>query len=725
MALLYRFSKLTDRNNTGIFTFIVTRSVTRDLHRDATTKDFFYGYHKWAISFTRANDKVLGVYLILRDTSPSATCFADFSLSLLNREHFSRNEQYSEKQCKFTSDHPAHGINKWIPLSDIQTRNFGDETGEFLLELSLGNIMTVFETEINLQTSGGPQGATAPGTVGGGSNGGGGHHPVATFKNGKIETTHLHFGSFDWNISIVTHNPNSSGAANMVRGLFKDNVNSDQELFRSVDGTVRPGRTFHVFLNRLTGFENSCRIQFRFVLGQGQFREDSGMLEQMSDMNGRSRGFQLDQHTFANLTSMGVLHLYFEFFSCNSISEVKVPIARSISPTINCYDRNKQGWCIEADLEGEYIKLKLYFMDMHSVPRNHLRYVSWFTFLSVLDPTSGQQESVPVKNSPHFSYYIQDALDMGVVISTSIPVADIKASPKRYLENESHLTVLVEWFDSIMLFNHIYHKYDDIARMHCHQMRREIQALTSENYSLERQIFAYQKSISMANNIGNMARLSISSPSKPAPSIGFGSSPGSYRTLNHLGTEGNYYNSDVSSEGYYERDNAQDMGAVDIQQQQQQLSSPQQTQQSPVVNAAQSYHQQTAHYFAANFPNTGGSGPSSARQSFSGPASPHHQSHPYHHSSQQYVNQAQQPPQQQQQQYHHHQLPAIPNKLTYSTSGYMLSSPGATSPMAAMYHQQQQQQQHLDDGTDQNGGNGNGSVADDYNPFAGQYRLKV
>src|SRR5699024_11905415 len=38
-------------------------------------------------------------------------------------------------------------------------------------------------------------------------------------------------------------------------------------------------------------------------------------------MNGRSRGFQLDQHTFASLTSMGVLHLYFEFFSCNPISE--------------------------------------------------------------------------------------------------------------------------------------------------------------------------------------------------------------------------------------------------------------------------------------------------------------------------------------------------------------------------------------------------------------------
>lgn len=76
-------------------------------------------------------------------------------------------------------------------------------------------------------------------------------------------------------------------------------------------------------------------------------------------------------------------------------------------------------------MEGEFIKLKLYFMDMHSVPRNHLRYVSWYTFLSVLDPTSGQQESLPVKGSPHFSYYIQDGIDMGVVMDTNIPVADV------------------------------------------------------------------------------------------------------------------------------------------------------------------------------------------------------------------------------------------------------------------------------------------------------------
>lgn len=228
------------------------------------------------------------------------------------------------------------GINKWIPLSDIQSRNFGDETGEFLLELSLGNVMTVFETELNLQPTSSSTITPSSSTSGNGTI----HPAVHSLKNGKIETKYLHFGSFDWNISIVEHNPNRNSAANMVRGLFKDNNESD--LYRTADGTTRPGKTYHVTINRLTGFENSCRIQYRIILGKGQMREDSGIMEQMSDMNGRCRGIHLDQHTFANLTSMGVLHLYFEFFSCNPISEVKIPITRSISPTINCYDRNKQ-----------------------------------------------------------------------------------------------------------------------------------------------------------------------------------------------------------------------------------------------------------------------------------------------------------------------------------------------------------------------------------------------
>lgn len=106
MALLNRFSKLNDRGETGIFTFIVTKSVTRDFHRDATTKDFCFGYHRWAISFQRPTEKVLGVHLLLRNPSPSTSCVVDFTLSLLNREHFSQNEVYTKRQAKFTITNP-------------------------------------------------------------------------------------------------------------------------------------------------------------------------------------------------------------------------------------------------------------------------------------------------------------------------------------------------------------------------------------------------------------------------------------------------------------------------------------------------------------------------------------------------------------------------------------------------------------------------------------------
>ncbi|XP_075585063.1 uncharacterized protein LOC124494413 isoform X3 [Dermatophagoides farinae] len=494
------------------------------------------------------------------------------------------------KKKKNCFDHK--GINKWIPLSDIQTRNFGDETGEFLLELSLSNLMTVYETNICLQQNSGnnpqqqqqqqhqqqqqqqQQQSNNPVNV----------PTKVMFKNGKLETSYFHFATFEWNISIMMHNANSGGGgpASMVRGLFKDSQN-DTDIFGATGGNSsgsgggKSNRSYLIFLNRLTGFENACRIQYRIVLGQDQIREDSGMIEQISDMNGRSRGYQIDSHTFAQLTAMGMANLYFEFYSCNPISEVKVSITRSISPTINCYDRNKQGWSIESDMESEMLKLKLYFMDMHSVPRNHLRYVSWYIYLIAQSDTihnnSGQTENIMVKNSPHYNYYIQDGIDMGVVMETDVPVSDIKSSGKKYLENDTNLTVHVEWYDSIMLFNHIYHKYDDIARMHCHQMRREIAALTKENYSLERQIFAYQRSISMANNQinvqNNMSRLSISSPSKPNPPcnsnlIGYGTGSGGASCTGSgaggAGTGGTNTPSSSSYRGSSQLDNANNSG---------------------------------------------------------------------------------------------------------------------------------------------------------------------
>ena len=68
MALVTRFLKLSDHGDTHIFTFVGTKSVTRDLNRDITSKEFRYGHHKWAVNFTR-EQKNLGVFLVWKTVS--------------------------------------------------------------------------------------------------------------------------------------------------------------------------------------------------------------------------------------------------------------------------------------------------------------------------------------------------------------------------------------------------------------------------------------------------------------------------------------------------------------------------------------------------------------------------------------------------------------------------------------------------------------------------------
>lgn len=53
MALLYRATRLKDRADTHVFTFVVTRSATREPDRDVTSKDFCCAHQRWAVAFSR------------------------------------------------------------------------------------------------------------------------------------------------------------------------------------------------------------------------------------------------------------------------------------------------------------------------------------------------------------------------------------------------------------------------------------------------------------------------------------------------------------------------------------------------------------------------------------------------------------------------------------------------------------------------------------------------
>ncbi|XP_039277029.1 uncharacterized protein LOC111043531 [Nilaparvata lugens] len=486
MALLYRFVKLQDRAQSHVFTFVVTKSVTRDLERDVTSKEFSCGHQRWAITFSRT-DKVVGVYLVWRTTSEAMRVYVDFTFTLLNREHFSVNEAFSGKQVKFTLECPAQGNRNYIPVSDLYGRNFTDANGEFQLELSMGHVRTVFDTEFRV-----PQTLFGHALTH--------RHAHASSKTSsaagsaaKLETSYFTFGGFDWNLALYPY--------------------GTKDLHGGGEGRVS------VYLNRCTGFDHQCRVRYSVVLGDADRRIDSGVVDDVSDSDGKSYGWH-PRARFNDLIYKGVVRVHLEMLLANTLSEVissfvfpgcggsgggggGVASGVVAAPAVTqCYDRDKQAWSIKSDCQSETVRLHMVYKDIHNVPRNHLRYVCWTAYLLRFHGKSGHVEPVPLPGAPFSHYYAQESSDEGIIMETDIGVKELREPNCPYLTDKGQLRVQVEWEESYLLFQATYHKYDDVSRLHNQQMRREIMTLQAENYSLERQLFSYQKSIAFAHSRG-------------------------------------------------------------------------------------------------------------------------------------------------------------------------------------------------------------------------------
>uniref|UniRef100_T1IZ86 MATH domain-containing protein n=1 Tax=Strigamia maritima TaxID=126957 RepID=T1IZ86_STRMM len=440
MALLYRLVKLRDAGDTRVFTFIVTRTVTRDVHRnDVTSKEFPCACHKWAISFTRTDRQALGVFLVWRSACVGIRCYVDFVFTLLNREHFGQNEVFSAKCCRFTVDQLANGNRRLIPsIDELRSRAFTDDNGEFQVEVALANITTVFESDIRVP------------------------HPLC-FSHGKsaakLETNYFLFGNFEWNVAVVP-------------------------LHDAPDKIL-------ITLNRLTGFDYQCRVRYRVVLGDGDRRLDSSPINDFSDSDGRGFGWPVKAQ-LSDFVRRGSLRIYIELISAHTISEVKVFPSNGIS---TCYDREKQTWAIEADANGDFLRLKVVYKDAISLARNHLRYVAWSAQIVRRHPKTGTRDLTEVLKTPLSHYYIHEA-DDGIMMETNIPIHEVISDPACFfLDDSNHLIVHIEWIESVILFQASYHKYDEICRAQNYQMRKEINSLQTENQRLERQLLRCRKSL--------------------------------------------------------------------------------------------------------------------------------------------------------------------------------------------------------------------------------------
>ncbi|KAK7595045.1 hypothetical protein V9T40_001478 [Parthenolecanium corni] len=270
------------------------------------------------------------------------------------------------KMVKFTSESAAQGNRNYISVNDLYARNFTDANGEFQLELCIGTVRTLFDSEFRIPTSFlghhiGHRGLHHHGGI-----------ATSTLTNiktpagtvTKVETSYFSFAGFDWNIALYPHGIKEAHGSNETR--------------------------LAIYLNRCTGFDHQCRVKYNITLGDTEHTIKSGIMEDVSDSEGKSYGWH-PRGKYTDLIRKGVIKIHAELILANTLSELvsnvtfqSVPATIGGSANVNhgvsasavvsqCYDRDKQGWTVKCDCHAESIRIHMVYKDVQNVPRNHLR----------------------------------------------------------------------------------------------------------------------------------------------------------------------------------------------------------------------------------------------------------------------------------------------------------------------------------------------------------------
>ncbi|WAR12507.1 hypothetical protein MAR_026687 [Mya arenaria] len=446
-AKLHRFLKLNDRFDSQVFTFVLPAKLVTDDNPDAYTKDVVYGYHKWTVSITRT-DAHLGCFLKLQTAGNGMKCQIDFSFTLLNREHFTRNETFIEKACIFTPESNQHGRKAFIALNDLLEREFAQVAGDYLIELEMRKINCIFECFIRL-----PKEQQ--------------HNRLQTYDT-KLESSYFTYGLFDWSISLS-----------------------------QIESTMQQDETLTLQLHRHTSFDHVCNVRYYISIGESDgFQSEE--LDQLVDLTGNGDLYVVNGSLQQLAKGRSSLKVKVNMVSVVSISEVTLNVSTKGKTRAHLYDKDKQAWLMEADTSGKTLSFRLYYTDITHVPRKYSRYVCW----NVLVLTRYiPDHKVKTNYGPFSRYYIQQDLDEGHLITTSIPVNELQDDRCLFTEpGDQGITVHVEWVDSHLLATPNYHAFDDVDKLQKQQMKREILALQSENLVLEKQLHSYQMSLAKSSD---------------------------------------------------------------------------------------------------------------------------------------------------------------------------------------------------------------------------------
>jgi hypothetical protein len=291
MAKLHRFLKLNDRFDSQVFTFLLPSKLVTDDNPDTYTKDVVYGYHKWTAYFIRT-ELHLGCFLKLQSACNGMKCQIDFSFTLLNREHFTRNETFIEKGCVFTTESSQHGRKNFVGLNDLLERDFTQVSGDYLIELEMRKINCSFECYVRIPRET--------------------HSRYAS--DTKLESSYFSYGLFDWSISLY---PN--------------------------EGSVEQDENIAMQLHRHTSFDHICNVRYYVSIGEnGAFQSEE--LDQLVDIAGNGEVYIVNGSLNQLTKGRSSLKMKITMVSVVSISEVTLNVAGKSKSRAHLYDRDKQAW---------------------------------------------------------------------------------------------------------------------------------------------------------------------------------------------------------------------------------------------------------------------------------------------------------------------------------------------------------------------------------------------
>lgn len=230
----------------SLFTFILPSTYLLGPEEKLITREFVCRHVPFAFTFVKNGDQLNAFLLHRSRDNERLEMTLDLSVALLCREHFTRNESFIEKNCKFTNKVTLHGRKSFTSITRLCSVEFMDERGNIQCEVEIKNLLLSYITEVQITPQLlNPQYAHVMQT---------GNHrqPI----DAKIETAAFVYSNYEWCIVLQP----------------------------KLDSVGQLGH-FRMFIQRLTPCDHSVKLTYRIKLTAGTYTWDPNQERKLTNPN--------------------------------------------------------------------------------------------------------------------------------------------------------------------------------------------------------------------------------------------------------------------------------------------------------------------------------------------------------------------------------------------------------------------------------------------------------